>query len=492
MNELPEGSHGSLRGGYAPRSPLRQGRFGRLFPQLDPCPCDHDQLVALAEGMHEAPQPPPPPDGPYGRQTGDDGTPLADNPAIPAGYTYLGQFLDHDTTFDPTSHLQRLADPEALVDFRTPRLDLDSVYGSGPADQPYLYDNDSLRFVVESINDSEFDLPRSSAGRALIGDPRNDVNLIVAQLHLLFCQAHNRLVEAMLAAGVAPDDVFDAARRELTWTYQRIVLDDYLPTIVGTSVVDDIYRRAGTTYKAGAGAPSDITLPEISRQFFHWRYDPFMPVEFSGAVFRYGHSQIRPEYKLNNTLGPKPLFDGTVENSLLGHRRRPEGWSVDWALFFVVNGSTPQLSRRINTDVVDPMLNLPAAIASDPPSIALRNLLRGCTYQLPCGQDVARAMGLTPLAADAIASTGATAPLTEKTPLWYYVLAEAELSEQGQHLGQLGGRILTEVITGLIDGDANSFLNIDPNWKPNHILIADPNRVTMADLITFTRQGAAQ
>lgn len=65
-----------------------------------------------------------------------------ENQGINAGYTYLGQFIDHDLTFDPASSLQKQDDPDALVDFRTPRFDLDNIYGRGPDDQPYLYEED--------------------------------------------------------------------------------------------------------------------------------------------------------------------------------------------------------------------------------------------------------------------------------------------------------------------------------------------------------------
>jgi hypothetical protein len=222
------------------------------------------------------------------------------------------------------------------------------------------------------------------------------------------------------------------ARRELTWTYQRIVLEDYLPTVAGAAVVNDVYRREGTTYMAGASTTLEVKLPDVRRLFYRWRYDPFMPVEFSGAVFRFGHSQIRPEYLLNQPLGAKPLFDPAGGDSLVGLRRRAPGWTIDWNLFFVVDGSTPQLSRRIDTSIVDPMLQLPDSIATDPSSVALRNLLRGCTYQLPSGQDTARAMGLQPLVPDELAATGAAGPMTLTTPLWYFVLAEAEVRETGQ------------------------------------------------------------
>jgi hypothetical protein len=120
---------------------------------------------------------------------------------IPALYTYFGQFIDHDITFDPASSLQRGNDPAALIDFRTPAFDLDNVYGRGPDDQPYMYDADGLSFLLGDPISGSFDtkardLPRNNAAirRALIGDPRNDENAIVSQLQGLFLRFHNRLV----------------------------------------------------------------------------------------------------------------------------------------------------------------------------------------------------------------------------------------------------------------------------------------------------------
>ena len=191
-----------LRGLGAPSaSATEQGRFGRMFRHLpvfehEPAPLAAlaASMIAAADPKDTAPVPQPPPDD-------DD-----ENPNIPAGYTYLGQFVDHDITFDPTSSLQRQNDPDALHDFRTPRFDLDSLYGRGPADQPYLYlqdprplrhpelgfDQRGVMFLLgrdlaapadaAHVAFAGPDLPRNSQGRALVGDPRNDENLIVSQL----------------------------------------------------------------------------------------------------------------------------------------------------------------------------------------------------------------------------------------------------------------------------------------------------------------------
>src|SRR2546430_2562706 len=231
--------HGSeLRGLSAvSRSPSFEGRFGRMFRNLPPLLPDDKDLEALARQMVE-PEP-----------TGEEDT-AGDNPDIPAGFTYFGQFVDHDLTFDPTSQLERDNDPTALVDFRTPRFDLDSVYGRGPADQPYLYDDDGKAFLLGDVLTGNaltvplnaHDLPRSRAkeanpaaqARAIIGDPRNDENVIVSQLQGLVLRLHNGL------AASHPDLSFEQVQREVRFHYQWLVLNDFLPTIVSHDVLNKV------------------------------------------------------------------------------------------------------------------------------------------------------------------------------------------------------------------------------------------------------------
>ena len=114
-------------------STLFEGRFGRRFRKLPPAPpLDPTHLQELARSMRE-------PEATGGGGWGGPSAPPVDldNPDIPAGYTYFGQFVDHDITFDPASSLERENDPDALTNFRSPRFDLDSVYGSGPEDEPF-------------------------------------------------------------------------------------------------------------------------------------------------------------------------------------------------------------------------------------------------------------------------------------------------------------------------------------------------------------------
>src|SRR4051812_17523325 len=264
------------RGLNATRSPLSQGRFGRMFRNVTPAsfgpnPADTmANLAALADKMVGGFDPP-------------KDSPDAEESGIPALYTYFGQFIDHDITFDPISSLAKQQDPDGLVDFRTPALDLDNLYGRGPSDQPYMYDGIKFRLgetlTGAGVPDAN-DLPRFK-GRALIGDPRNDENSIVSQLQGLMLRFHNRMVDDN------PGLPFEAVQQRVRFHYQYVVLNDFLPRIVHDSVLSQL-KTAGR-YDRGKLA------------YYHWHNYPFMPVEFSVAAYRLGYSMIRPGYRLNDT-----------------------------------------------------------------------------------------------------------------------------------------------------------------------------------------------
>jgi len=409
---------------------------------------------------------------------------------IPALYTYLGQFIDHDITFDPASSLQKQNDPDALVDFRTPALDLDNVYGRGPSDQPYLYDGNDAFLLGDPIaggNPGATDLPRNAATprRALIGDPRNDENTIVSQLQGLFLRFHNRMLADH--AGMAFSDV----QRLVRFHYQYVVLNDFLPRIVHSSVVSDL--KTGSRYD-----PTKL-------RFFRWRNNPFIPVEFSVAAYRLGHSMVRPGYRLNDAV-LQPIFPVQPEfpEGLTGFRAMNPAWGIDWGRFIdidsraydgdaAVQRKRLQLAYRLDTSLVNPLANLPPSVASHPSSLAERNLLRGWRLGLPSGQDVARVMCLKALAdQDILIGQGVDEPeeplkairdvspvFAHNCPLWTYILAEAmhfrepvkipvaeDITITTPRLGPVGGRIVAEVLIGLIAGDRNSLLSLDPTWHP--------------------------
>jgi len=399
------------------------------------------------------------------------------NPHIPAGFTYLGQFIDHDITFDPASKLQRENDPNALHDFRTPRFDLDSLYGRGPDDTPYFYQTDGVSLLLgDLIEPGDEDLPRNADGRAIIGDPRNDENLIVSQLQLAFLKYHNHVIADLRPTISDPGLLFDEARQVVRWHYQWLVVHSFLRHIVGQEVVANILKQDSYVVAAGNGQ-QEATRTKADLKFFKWDNAPYMPVEFSVAAYRFGHSMVRFDYELNDDENAQnvPLFEEPLVNpkgDLRGFRARPPGHQIQWHRFFVCHGKdAPQPTRMIDTKIEHGLGTLPLSVApQESRSLAERNLRRGKALGLPSGQDVARAMGI-PLALQLTATDlnlppALQAKFGDNAPLWYYILKEAEVKCAGRRLGPVGGRIVAEVLIGLLAGDPSSYLNTDPNWKP--------------------------
>jgi hypothetical protein len=447
-----------------------------------------------------------------------------ENPLIPAGYTYLGQFIDHDITFDPVSSLQAQNDPDALHDFRTPSLDLDSLYGRGPDDQPYLYCNGPNegkhpvlgfdrrgvmfrrgRFVADPEEGPVAgpDLPRNEDGRAIIGDPRNDENVIVSQLHSVMLRFHNRVVEktSELHPKLSGAELFCEAQRRVRWHYQWIVVHDFLRRVVdgdsgdnstvGGGVVDDILQTQAFRVSDGKGTALDPHLV-----VYRWHNSPFMPVEFSVAAYRFGHSMVRPSYFINEVVRREqdnariPILsrdpDPNARTNLNGFRFLPSQFGVDWKFFYDIDPAfEPQRSYRIDTKISHPLGDLPGQPGGIS-SLAERNLKRGHSMSFPSGQTIAKAMGLVPLSEESIGLSEIAAEYAADTPLWYYILKEAEVRDEGTHLGPVGGRIVAEVLLGLLIGDPLSYLNLQPNWTPD--LGPTAGRFTMSDLINLANE----
>jgi hypothetical protein len=204
-----------------------------------------------------------------------------ENARIPAGFVILGQFLAHDITAD-RSLLARHAVAGELTNSRTPRLDLECVYGDGPVGNPFLYDREDPDKLLLGADD----LPRNHQGTALVGDPRNDVHLLISQLHLAFLRFHNRTVDWLREEGVS--DAFEEARRLVRWHYEWVVVHEFLPLSVGEEIASDVGANGRRHYDPGE--------------------DTAIPVEFSDAAYRFGHSQITPTYRLNDRTGEATIF----------------------------------------------------------------------------------------------------------------------------------------------------------------------------------------
>ena len=379
-----------------PEAPEAGGRYGRLFGDLEPLLVDEQALHELgrAGGWCDSP--------------GDDGR-------EDAVWPFFGQFIAHDITAD-RSPVTGTSDPDHLRNARSPRANLESLYGGGPIGSPYLYDRDNPDLML--LGDDGKDVSRNAKGIALLGDPRNDVHLFVSQMHVAFLHLHNAF---------AAEHGFDEARRLATWHYQWIVLEDFLPRLLPEGLAREL-------------------LDEGPRHFSP-DGDAWIPVEFADAAFRYGHGQIRDAYVVCAGAEPVPLFP-----DLMGFAPVRAEHRVDW------DGHLP-----------GSLIALPHEVSGEEPgadygSLAVRDLQRGVLTALPSGEAVARAMGEEPLSPEecGLAAGG----WTGETPLWLYVLREAAARGGGDRLGPVGGRIVGEVLVGIVDADPESYRAREPGWTP--------------------------
>ncbi|KAI9134326.1 peroxidase [Acaryochloris sp. CCMEE 5410] len=414
---------------------------------------------------------------------------------IPAGYTYLGQFIDHDITRDDSSDLMDdSVDPTDIMNVRTPALDLDCLYGSGPKLSAELFESDGVHLRVGMTSptvDGEpggeipgidqslpNDLPRREDMSAIIGDSRNDENLAVAQTHLAFIKFHNAVVDRLVAEGstLQGEALYEKARRQVVFLYQSIVLKDFLPRLIEVDVLKDVL-----TY---------------GRKFYTDDLAECMPIEFSVAAYRLGHSMIRTVYEWNRVFNSDQERQATLDllfefsggsgvrsanpedTPFFDKPTVPTNWIVDWTRLYDFSGipdidSDPTLNfaRQIDARLSFALKTLPEFQRMNLPdfmiSLATRNLLRGRLMKLPSGQAVAQAMqnaGLkfTPITAAEIANGPHSDillkhGLDQQTPLWYYILREAKIRNNGNKLGPVGSRIIAEVFVGLI---ANSPISV--------------------------------
>lgn len=388
--------------------------FGRMFPvgessdttgALEPLnQLTDQQLVDLAQTMLGA--------GP------------TENPkGTTAGLTYFGQFIDHDLTLDTEPSPTGTVDVEGLVNGRTFAFDLDSVYGGGPTESPQLYDGE--KFLIGTATDGVSpDLPRNPDGSAIIAEARNDENLIISQIQLSFLRLHNSLVDQGLN--------FDKAQQTVVGAYQNVVLNDYLPQIVGQEAVDQALSQSPS---AGFYQPES-------------KDSPITPVEFSAAAFRFGHSQVRNGYAINDTNGALVFSLDPDVPDLRGGRQLPSELIIDFNNFFSElprdsDENPAQIGEAIDTKISESLFNLPipGVAGSGSNVLAFRNLVRAKFYDLPSGEAIAEEMGV-PVVGEPV--------FPEGTPLWYYVLREAELTSGGAELGPVGGAVVAEVFVDLL------------------------------------------
>lgn len=458
----------------------RRNTFGRYFPPAGVVPPESD-LLDLSELMNEAFE-----------------TPAGDS-NVPVGFVFFGQFIDHDITLDTTTRLSDVnVDPTTILNVRSPSLDLDNVYADGPEGSPELYDGDRGHGILLVSSDGK-DLARNHQDVAIIGDPRNDENSIVSQLHLHFLHFHNAVLRMIKNTPVdalwgrlaeEPNDEggdFEFARRMVRWHYQWVLVNDYLPRIIEPSTLQAAHAITGVPQ--GNAVPLLPPGFDDAKDFFdlllyinccgHITCRPLMPVEFSAAAFRFAHSQVRSRYDVNATRLDVPLFVPRPPG-LASFTPVPNTDLVEWERFFELDASvTPQFARQIDTWLPAQVFQLPFA-ASDP-NLAFRNLRRGArVFALPTGPDVAGILGVPanmgPVATGKLASVGIP---NANAPLWYFTLGEAE--HHGGQLGPVGGLLVAITLFRLLSCDESSYVH-SPTWEPV-LVSADPGQFTAADLL---------
>jgi hypothetical protein len=358
---------------------------------------------------------------------------------VEAGWPFFGQFVAHDLTAD-RSPLTTQADVKLLKNMRSARANLEPLYGPGPVGEPYLYRRNDPAKLLES----EGDVPRNQEGTALIADPRNDSHIFMSQMQVAFIRAHNRIVDRLRADGADEHSLFEAARRSLTWHYQWVIVNEFLPLVAGSDLVDTILTGGPRFYRPDSA--------------------PFIPVEFADGAYRYGHSQIRETYVLQPGRDAVSFFPSLMGFGPIGDR------IVDWSLFFDVPGHPlGQRAKRIDGRLVPSLISLPEAISGEGSdsvyaSLAARDLQRGHGLGLPSGESVARLIGAEVLSDDELGF-----PRDDwawQTPLWIYIQREAATRHGGDRLGEVGGTIIAEVLIGVISSDPESYLALAPDWRP--------------------------
>ncbi len=395
-------------------------------------------------------------------------TDVVDPGPADAGMTFFGQFIDHDVTLDAKSAIGTRIDPRAIRNVRTPGLDLDCVYGDGPEASPHLYSPAHEGFLLYGRADNPDDLPRNAHGTALIGDPRNDENIIVSQVQGAFIALHNILMTHAEDGGDTHADIracaemnirrevweevvppklqgFEQVRRFVRLHYQWLVLNEFLPAFVDPKVLHEV----------------------LAHDPFH-NQGPVMPVEFSVAAYRFGHATVQPTYCLTAGGAPVDLF------KMLGFGRRGPDSTIEMAEFFSTPHHAAQKALPVGTKMAATLFELPDNVVgaglrwgdheipvSQAKKLGLRNILRDRTaLLLPSGQQAARKLGIEELAAPAALRDRHI----DKTPLWFYCLQEAEAQGHGKLTG-VGGAIVASVFIRLLRLDPESVLNT-PGFTP--------------------------
>jgi hypothetical protein len=468
-----------------------EAHYTRLCPDMG-APYAEDKLKALSDLMKDS----------VDRQK-TPGRPDR-TAAMPSGYVYLGQFVDHDLTRDATLVEKAIPCAAATPNYRTPRLDLDTLYGKDPSSVPGLYEADGrLKLGPSAPADDgsgkqgapNSDLYRDGSGTPQIIDNRNDENVVIAQMHVLFAKLHNRLLE--LAKKDGHGDAFVKTRRLVTWIYQWIVFNDFLPRIIKKEILNEVRKGKLPLFKKRFPPGQNIDLP----------------IEFTVAAFRFGHSMVQNGYVLDHfvTATTETMIHKTKQGGGIGTSplpsQLPTNFVINWDFFFTANEGRLNRGDNIDTFIAEALYRLPKEtiaifrLQSDLRSLATTTnfaelmlplpqitLKRGSKMQLPSGEQVANHFRLPKLKPEKIPALPQDRELFEdtefrgRTPLWYYLLREAAVEWQRfkkprtgpeppiQKLGSIGSRIVAETIFQVLSADKGSIFNDGIGWSPPTVL----------------------
>lgn len=447
------------------------GRFGRMFREVSPLYVNPVELAKLGA-----------PGGPMEASNAE----LTSD--VPLGMIFFGQFVDHDITFDTQTNFSSINNPQAVENTRTANLDLDCIFGGGPEDEPFLYDKPNGRGLYlltgktnqnqgQAANLEKHDLPRTGTETAIIGDPRNDENRVISQFQLAMIRFYNANYDAIKTADPHKTavEIYEEARRLVTWHYQWIVVNEFLPIMCGSKLVSGILGSGRKFYKPCHGA--------------------FIPVEFSVAAYRFGHSMINQELKLKPSGDVHSIFSNEFGRGF--DKIKNQKQVVEWEALFDFDGNY-QRAEKLDTQLAAILLNLPFIDSTNPAdkSLATRNLRRGQSFLLPSGESVAACMERDDAEINDVknlirnVSQAHNINLDNGTPLWFYILAEAEEigrvdnggSKPGEGLGPVGGTIVAETLIGLLELDEESYLGHNRDWAPT---LGSNGVFTMKDLLTM-------
>ncbi len=481
----------------SPEGQANESPFSRLFPKEEHEYNAHG--ISLLAGAL----------GPMQEQRGD-----ATKPGIKAGFTFLGQFIDHDSTEfrvvdealriverNPTIGVRQVVAPEenpTTANGRTGKLDLDSVYGVLGNDNPALFDNGGFFLLGSELrrnSQGPRDIRRNIdfADGRLIADPRNDENKIIVQLHILFMRLHNKIHEGKVGNHPLGSEGFLDTKQKVQQIYRRIVLCDYLPRIIKPEIINNVVNslRNGTSFYQQMNRRVNQALESEEPVLA-------MPVEFAHAAFRLGHSQLLDRYVIRRGSSLRlfvtiPRKDKDLDGDLRGAEPITDVNEIDWNLFF---GTTGRDGLPLDTFLPKSIFRLPRPAVTEPPiSLAERNILRGIDFGLPSGQEVAVSLRsvygpITVVPADQLGIPEDVLQIEPSlevlTPLWYYILREAQVLNPDQpQLGEVGGYIVAETILGSMVASGFDIQAVgEPRDEPRAIGGVD-QIASMVDLLVY-------